>query len=241
MQHYRDQHPDWRVMHDSINAFRNNDRPWQTAAPDGLVFAGELFDDGPLHLLEIKSVHPEKVREWREGVPPSYYAQTQWQMDTLGVDTCVVAMSSGYELFDRKPREYVIEYDLACAEWLRGQALKFLDMLDMDIEPAADYNLACDREVLRHKHPVIDDSGVEIPDDLARQYLAALAAADTAVDAKARWSAELAAFLGDSKKATWQGVTLGSRKAGRNGNPPSFSAAPKLADRATELLNPKAA
>lgn len=219
----------------STGTWRNNDRPWQTANPDRLTFPGELIDDGPDGVLEIKSVHPEKVYEWRDGVPAYYLVQVVWQLDTLALPTGVVAMSSGYELFDRKPREYVVEWDEQTALWLRQKASEFLDMCAMGIEPPADFNRQCDRDVLRHKHPVIEDAGVEIPRELAEPFLRAIAAAKEIDGNKARWSAELANFLGDAKKATYQGVTLGSRRSGKNG--PYFATAARL--NPADLLNPK--
>lgn len=222
-------HPEWAVA--STGTWQHATESWALAQPDGVVHV-----DGRLALLEIKTARDHWM--WaRDGVPVAYQAQVQWQMWVTGASRCLVASCGGDELIDMKPAETWIDADEGVQRWLAREGRLFLDSLDLGIAPAADYRRAEDRTALRWQHPtVVDDPGVEIPDEIAGAFLAAIGAHDVAESAKAVAAAELAAFLGDSKKATWRGVTLGTRRKGRGDGPPTFSTAPKLADKASDLL-----
>ncbi len=236
---YAAKHPEWIVA--ETGTWQHNLRTWQTASPDALLIPdnGEMFpEQEPTELLEIKTT--ADMREWNEGIPDYYGVQGMWQLDTLGLQRVTFAVCGPFELFDRRPKEYVLEYDPRVAAQLREAAIRFMESLELGIEPDPDYTTEPDRLALRWQHTEIRDEGLEIPDEIAVPYLTALAETNRIDGDKARWSAELAAFLGDRKKATWNGHTLGTRKNGRGDNPPSFSAAPKLADKAADILNPKA-
>lgn len=229
---------EWIVA--ETGTWRHNLRDWQTANPDGLLIADSTDlafpNQEPTALLEIKT--SADMRDWNDGIPPYYQAQAQWQMDVTGLRQVVFAVCGPFELFDRRPREIPLDYDPQAAARLRELALRFIQSLELGIEPDPDYTASPDRDALRWQHTaIVDTPGLDIPDEIAVPYLEALTAEKAATAGKARWSAELAAFMGDRRKANWRGTTLGTRKNGVGDKPPSFSAAPKLADKASDLLN----
>ena len=225
--------PDWYVA--TTGTWQHSVRPWQTANPDALIHESGFVDSEPSALLEIKTA--ADLREWSDGVPDYYQCQAQWQMDVTGIRKVIFAVCGPFELFDRRPKEYVIEYDPKAAARLREAAIRFTESLELDIAPDEDLTTEPDRLAIRFQHTaVIDNPPVDLPDEIAIPYLTALAETKRIEGDKARWSAEVAKYLGDSKAAAWHGITLGTR---RKTDPPSFSAAKGIADKAPDLLNPK--
>ena len=226
-------HPEVAVL--TTGTWQHNMRTWQTANPDALIY-DPLDPLDPDALLEIKTA--ADLREWSDGVPDYYQCQAQWQMDVTGIRSVIFAVCGPFELFDRRPKEYVISYDPIAAARLREAAIRFTESLELDIAPDEDLTTEPDRLAIRFQHTaVIDNPPVDLPDEIAIPYLTALAETKRIEGDKARWSAEVAKYLGDSKAAAWHGVTLGTR---RKTDPPSFSAAKGIADKAPDLLNPKA-
>lgn len=233
---FTDAHPEWIVA--ETGAWRHVDRTWQTAAPDRLLIPddGELLpEQEPTALLEIKTAHD--LNTWGDTPPDHYLAQCMWQMDCIGVHRTILAVCGPFELFDRRPREYVIDYQPGYADALRTTALAFLDTLDLDIEPDPDYRREDDRLTARWKHTAIIDDSLDVPDEVAVPWLWALGEAKRIDGDKSAAAAELAAFVGDAKTVVWRGTTIGSRRKGRSGQPPTFSAAKGIADKAIDLLN----
>ena len=236
---YADAHQELRV--EETGTWQHSHRVWQTANPDALIYDDTPAGPGrcvehPTTLLEIKTA--ADLREWSDGVPDYYQCQAQWQMDVTGIRKVIFAVCGPFELFDRRPKEYEIQYDPQAAARLREAAIRFTESLELDIAPDEDLTTEPDRLAIRFQHTaVIDNPPVDLPDEIAIPYLTALAETKRIEGDKARWSAEVAKYLGDSKAAAWHGVTLGTR---RRTDPPSFSAAKGIADRAPDLLNPKA-
>lgn len=223
--------PQWRV--EETGTWQHDTESWALASPDGLLHDA----DGLFALLEIKTAR-DYWPAWKDGVPGYYLAQVQWQMWVTGVTVTIVAACGPDQLMDMTPVLHTVDADPDVQAWLADEGRRFMDSLDLGIAPPADYRYPQDRQVLKYLHPtVVDDPGVEIPPEIARPFLIALGDHKAADDDKQRWTAELAAFLGDQKKATYRGVTLGSRRPGKGDKPPTFFTAPKLADRAHQLLD----
>lgn len=227
-----DLHPDWVV--ETTGTWQHATESWALASPDGLI--------GDDTLLEIKTAR-DYWRSWREGVPAGYQAQCQWQMWVTGRDRTVVAACGPDQLMDMTPELWTLHADPEVQSWLAREGAAFMESLDLGIAPPADYRYSQDRQVLRwqYRDIVADDPGIEVPDEIAEPFLSALRDFASAEEEKHLRTSELAAFMGEQKKATWRGVTLGSRKKGRGDSPPTFSAAPKLADKAHDLLRENAA
>lgn len=228
--HLADLHPEWDVR--PGGSWRHPRDGWATAAPDLLADV-----DGETVVVDIKTVRPDSVGKWRDGPPDYYVVQVMWQMHVTGARRALIAMSSGYELFDRRPRECWIGRDDALIDKLVARAQRLRIMLALGETPTPDLTIAGDRKAQRWQHPAITATDVVVPDDLAIPYLEALIAAAAADERKDVATAQLAAYVGDGKTATWRGTVLGGRRRVRGPNPPTFAAAKGLAAGAADLLN----
>lgn len=222
-------HPTLRV--ETTSTWAHLERPWQTADPDGEVW----HDDGTLELLEVKTA--SDMRDWgqpgTDEIPDHYYAQTQWQLDTIGARRVHVAVCGPFELFDRKPRYYIIDYDPEYARVLREKGLRFMQSLELGVEPVRRNTTDKAMLAVRWKNPVItDDPGLEIPDEIAEPYLATRGDCPTCAEAKDA-AATLLEYMGSAKKATYRGVTIANRVNGRAGAPPMLRAAKGIALKTT--------
>ena len=94
--------------------YRNDERPWQLANVDRLLYDDEFLPD-PVGILEVKTASAFDSWEWgkagTEDVPPYYRAQVMWYLDTLGLSTAWLAVLIGGSDY----REYQIAYDPADA------------------------------------------------------------------------------------------------------------------------------
>ncbi|MBM4686460.1 hypothetical protein GS532_22605 [Rhodococcus hoagii] len=67
---------------------------------------------------------------------------------------------------------FVIDYNPREAAMLREKVLEFDAMLRAGIQPPANHDRDCDRLAVRYGNTaIVDDPGVEIPDELAELYL----------------------------------------------------------------------
>ncbi|MGW2095799.1 YqaJ viral recombinase family protein [Promicromonospora sukumoe] len=226
----RDNH-DWQIG--ETGTWAHGERTWQTANPDGLIY---LDEHGTMELLEIKTA--ADLHEWGDVPPIKYLVQCMWQMDVIGARRTHLAACGPFELFHRRPKMFVIDYSPIEAAMLRERVLEFDAQLRAGIQPPADHGRECDRLTVRYANTaIVDDPGVEIPDDLAEIYLAPYAEADRVEAAKKSGASRLLEFLGESKKATYRGVTIATRINGRGDKPPTLRAANGLAEKAADLLN----
>lgn len=235
--HIRDwvaeQNPEWRV--EKTGTWAHHDREWQTANPDALIFT-PVDDVEIVELLQIKT--DQNLHMWGDRPPLEYLVQVMWEMDVTGAKRCHIAACGPFELFNRKPRMFVIDYNPREAAMLRDRVMKFDANLRAGIQPPANHGNEADRLAVRYAHTaIVDDPGVEIPDELAELYLGPyVEKAD--IEARAKSGASrLLEYLGESKKATYRGVTIATRIAGRGDKPPTLRAANGLAEKAADLLN----
>lgn len=219
-QWFRDTHPGTTVLR--TGTWQHVDRPWQIATPDALI------DNGPepFELLECKT----SAKDWEWGdedtdqIAGYYLPQVQWSMDTLGAARCHVAVLTSYMVF----RHFVVDYDPGYAEWLRFEAEGFLASIDTGVAPDIDDHTETYKAV-RRLHPGIEDTEVEVPDDLAQAYAKAQADEKAATATKRGIVTQLAHLMGDARTArTATGALVAYRKTVR-GNTPHISPAPGLA------------
>lgn len=231
---FAEQHPHLTVVETGM--WVNNERTWQAATPDRLA----IDEDDVVAGVEAKS--DQHLRDWGEPgpdarVPLNYTVQTMWQMDALGLHRVYIPAVGPFELFNRRPKVFVIDYDAEIAEWVRTEYRNFLDDVAMGFEPPADYSAKPDRDALRWQYTAVeDDTALVLDDELAIEYLAAKAAEKVAKTAAEVATAKVAKALGTRKNATWNSEVIAHRKKGRGGGPPSLSAVSGLADRAQDLL-----
>lgn len=131
----------------------------------------------PVSVLEIKT--SGALDEWgddgSDDIPVAYRCQALWQMDVLGLNEARVALL----VSGRTYREYTVAYDPDDVALLRDAASDFLDSVDLGTPPDVDATAAT-ADALKHLHPDLDDTEVDIPVDIAGEYTAACAAYKTA-------------------------------------------------------------
>lgn len=146
------EHPEIE-LHET-GTWRHRDREWQRATPDRL--AGD-------RLLEVKT--SPTGEGWEDGVPLHYYCQIQWQLDTLGLSLCHVAvLISGHDY-----REYDVEYDADDAAAMREAAVEFLDSVRRGERPDIDSSTGT-YDTIRRQVDRLDDIDVDIPGPIASRY-----------------------------------------------------------------------
>lgn len=204
-----DQHPDWQVR--TTGTWVSGERPWQAASPDGLVidFPNHTFLD-PMALLECKSAHEDD--QWGEpgtdDIPVAYRCQVMWQMDTLGVDTCYLAVLTRHLNF----AEYVVRWNAAEAQILRRAGAEFMDSIEANERPDIDSHHQT-YAAIRSLHPLIDPIDVELDADTARAYCTTRAALKAAEDSERLAKSLVADALGNARRARFNGSTIAQRQA----------------------------
>lgn len=180
--------------------WHHRDRHWQRATPDLL---GNT-------LVEIKT-SPVSTG-WENGVPLHYYCQVQWQMDTLGLDSCYVAvLISGHDY-----REYLIEYDVDDAATMRAAAEKFLDDVRAGRRPPVESTEAT-YDTIRLQPDRYDEIDVEVSAAIAARYEICR---DSKVSAEAEYTAAkslLLDALGNGRNAVHLGRRIAYRTAHKDG------------------------
>lgn len=203
---FRDAHPEWRIR--PTGTWQNSERPWQTGNPDGLITLrrGRIVRS----LLECKTArYPD---EWGEPgtdeIPVHYRAQVLWYLDTLGLDTCHVAVLIGGSDY----REYLVTYDQAEAKILRRIGREFLASLARGERPPIDGHDST-RQVIRELHPDIESATVELSDACAHGLIVARADYDSANAVYVRARNHVADEMGDAHYAEWRGHRIADRRA----------------------------
>lgn len=213
------QNPEWTVRRTGM--WRSNTREWQFANPDRLALQGKQVKG-----IEIKIAGSGDG--WGEAgtdeIPVYYRAQVLWYMDVLGLDEWIVLVS----IAGQPPREYLVRYDVAEAEYLREEALAFRASLQLGERPDLDAH-SVTYQVLRELHPLIDDIDISVDPAIGDAYVTALEAFAIAEDTKAFATAALLDEMGTARRAIHGGRQIAMRIPGRNGSPPYLKATPPKA------------
>lgn len=208
---FADQLPDHHVA--ATGTWLHPQRPWQAATPDRLV----TTPGGDVELLECKT--SSIVENWgdpgTDEIPVYYRAQTIWQLDTLGLKRCHVAVLLPYLEF----RRYTVEFDEAEAQVMREAAQEFLDDLEHGNRPPID-DTAATYQVIRELCPDIDGESVEIPGELANSYTTSCNRRDFWTREKQRHTSTITDVMGSARYATHQGQRIAMRVPGKGLNPP---------------------
>lgn len=221
--------PTWTVA--DGGCWAHPERPDHTASPDGII----VTPAGEWELLEIKTA--EDIYTWGDTLLITYMVQVAWQMYVTGAKRVHVAACGPFELFNRRPKMFVIERNDADIAALVRRVEKFDAALKAGIQPAADHNRPSDQVAVRYGNTeIVDNPGLEIPDSLAVPYLDAYMREAEVKAAKAATGSQLLEYLGSQKKATYRGHTIATRINGRGDNPPTLRGVNGLAELATELL-----
>lgn len=208
--------------------WRNRERPWQVASPDrmsvDMAYPAQLehFQTPGHRTIYDAVVECKTAGNWESWGPdgtdeiPAYYrAQVVWQCDTLGVDTAYV----GVLLANLEFRGYVIHPTHEEIDLVRAEARDFLDSIAADQTPDIDEHGAT-YTVIRQLHPDIDrDSVLEVDEELAHEFVAAVTTSREAERAKDLAVNRLADAMGSSHKATAWGVKIAHRQTNGRGAP----------------------
>ena len=153
-------------------------------------------------------------RLWVDEPPAHYLASSMFQM------ACSPEMKRVHlaVLFGRPfdMRTFTIERDDALIAQIVAQCRDFYDSLHMDTPPDLDDTVAT-YEAVRAMHPDIDDEAVEIPRDLAHDYVTASLAAKDAETAERAAKTRLLDAMGRAKHATCDGAKVARRQPNRSG------------------------
>lgn len=182
---------------------------WAAATPDGVTSI-----DGELALVEAKSARD--LDEWgdpgTDQIPATYLIQCYWQMHVSGIHRCYVPILGTFLDF----AEYVVDYDAEIGAALEQRCRDFMESLRDDAPPAIDDSKPT-YEALRKLYRSIDDSEVELDEDLAVRYLDAInLRKDFEADERLAKSQVLEA-LGTSRYGVVNGVRVCRRQANRTG------------------------
>ncbi|MFE9886819.1 YqaJ viral recombinase family protein [Streptomyces scopuliridis] len=224
----------------STGTWRHAEREWQRATPDRLLVAScdcglhqadccDPKDCGPCcercptcltlalppsALLEVKTSPfgdgwgPSGSDE----IPVHYRCQVQWQLDTLGLKTCHVALLIGGWDY----REYVIEYDETDAKVMRGAAERFLDDVRRGVRPPID-GADATYQTIRVQPNGREDVDVEIPLGLAVRFDLAQEQAKSAGEELTAARGEVLDCIGGGHRAVCEGRRIAYRTVNADG------------------------
>lgn len=170
-------------------------RPWQLATPDRLVYL--LDSPVPAAVLECKWT--STWDGWGEAgtaaIPVYYRTQVLWQCDVVGVDEWHLAVlgPSGF-------RAYQGHRDDTDLKMMREAGRRFMDRLANQDQPPVDEHPAT-VTALRHLHPDLDDTEVEVPEQIAAAYRRAVAMRRLAEKVESRYEAQLRELMGPARRA----------------------------------------
>jgi putative phage-type endonuclease len=207
---FADQHPDWTIT--PTGTFQHPRESWMVASPDRLA----VHPSGHVELVQCKSAADST--EWgpdgSDEIPPGYDAQVQWEMLVTGLLRCHVAVITAYLEF----REYVIDFDPAKADFLRGEAAEFMASVAEGRRPDLDSHKQT-YEAVMLLHPQIRPEQVEVPPHVGEMYVEALAAFAEAEAQKRFASSMLANYMGEAQTAFHLGRPIARRQARKDGTP----------------------
>jgi len=197
---WQDEHPGHLAA--PAGTWRHRDREWQRATPDRLIYPHPATEfevpEQAVGLLEVKT--SPFGDDWgpsdSEEIPIYYRCQIQWQLDTLGLDVCHVALLvSGHDY-----REYTVAYDENDAKILRAAAERFLDDVRNGVRPPID-GATDTYQTIRVQPDGLEDRDVEIPAELVARWDKAYTAVATASADLTQIRGEVLDLIGTAKRA----------------------------------------
>lgn len=223
---FQRRHLDDGLLVSEAGTWRHVDRPWQIANPDGLIYPIADGENLPIDsLLEVKTARTDDGwgEEGTDEIPVYYRTQVLWYLDVFGLDLCHVAVLIGGSEY----REYKVTASADEAAFMRERAEEFLGTVDRDERPSIDAHDTT-YQIIRELHPDIEDAKLEVPAAIAVPYLDANAAHKAAEDEKRRAASVLADFLGNARRAYYDGRQIAMRIS-KGGNVPHLQATPQKA------------
>ncbi|MER7517840.1 lambda-exonuclease family protein [Streptomyces sp. NPDC126499] len=210
---WQDEHEGYCV--EPTGTWRHRHRDWQRATPDRILTTSQ---GAVTELLEVKT--SPTGEGWENGVPLHYYCQIQWQLDTLGLQRCHVAvLISGHDY-----REHVVEYDETDAKLMRERAERFLDSVRNGQRPDIDASTST-YDTLRRQVDRFTAEDVEIPGPIASRYEVTHQQLKAAETEHTHAKSLLLDALGGGRNATHLGRRIAYRTAHEDGTTRSLQPA----------------
>lgn len=199
-------HPEFHVTAGGL--YRHGDDSRWMATPDGLAYEGDPESGEPVAVVQVKTAgsREEWGEEGTDQIPPYYVAQVRWEMHVMGVDTAFVPV-----LFNgRTYREYIVEQDDVDVALMVQEAEAFWQRIVDGDPPDVDWRPATTL-ALKRLHPDVEDTEVEIPADLIRQWQAADEQIREAKRAKDEAENRIRNLLGKAARGTVNGRKVVTR------------------------------
>lgn len=211
---WHDQHPEYMVTKQPL--FTKDD--WAAATPDAVAILGGTQEDYPglmpRVLVEAKSARD--LDEWgdpgTDQIPTEYLVQCYWQMHVSGIHRCCVPVIGAFLDFT----EYVVDYDPVVGAELERRCLAFMDSLAWDEAPDLDEHPAT-YDALRKVYRTLDDSQVELPHDVAVEYLDAINARKAAEGRERHAKSQVIELVGTARYGVVGDTRVVRRQANRTG------------------------
>ncbi len=183
------------------------------ASPDRIVWLDES------RCLEVKTSTADDQwgAEGTDQIPPHYFVQCQWQMECTGTRVCHVALLDAWLTF----RQYVVEYDPQEAAGLRAEAAAFMDSLPWGATPQRpDLDAhGATYQAIRQLHPGIEDRDVQVPSDVAFEFLESRQGLKAAERYAQLCTTRIAELMGTARRARYHDHTIATRQAKGDGTP----------------------
>lgn len=212
---FAEAHPEYRVL--PGGSWRNKDREWQLANPDGRLLN---LETGEFEILEVKTSMTGVG--WGLGptdIPAKYVAQVRWYLDTFGFQSAWIVVLIGLGDY----REYRIHADPAKTIEMRDAGSGFTHSLQAGIAPPIDggedtYTFLRERNM----SIVVKGEGSKVDLDaelveLVQESKANLAHAESEM---LRAKGHLLAHMGTAKTAVFGDKIIAARQAKGEGGVP---------------------
>lgn len=195
-----DQHPE--VETHATQLYKEQGE-WAAATPDLHATSSE-----GIVVMDAKTAARDD--DWGDEPPAYYLAQMVWQMWACDADVAYIAVLFGSRGLSFE--EYRIERDRGLEAQIVTQCRDFYDSLQMDVPPKLDDTVAT-YEAVRAQHPDIDrDLDVEIPRDLAHEYVDSRNALKDAEARERSAKTVLLDAMGRARIATCDGAKVARRQ-----------------------------
>ncbi len=216
---FADNHPEYAV--EASGSWIHRDRPWHGANPDRILSPVYEYEGGrvigdPEAILEIKTSMAGYGWE-NDRCPVKYVAQLRWYMECFGFEygyLAVLISLGDYREFlvPRDPNKPVVSMQTGDEEWYSIGGTEMLETVEEfyftlpgqltlegtppDIDGGTDTY-----ELIRERHPDINNVDIEVTRELADQLKAALEAEKSATAEAQRMKNTMLETLGKARRA----------------------------------------
>jgi putative phage-type endonuclease len=241
---FADNHPEFAV--ELSGSWVHQDRPWHGANPDRILAPVYTMDDGeellgePEAILEIKT--SMAGYGWENDLcPVKYVAQLRWYMEAFGFDygyLAVLISLGDYREFlvPRDPSKPVVSMQTGNEEWYSIGGTEMLEAVEEfynslpgqrtpeGTPPPIDGG-SDTYDLLRSRHPDIENFDVEVSVEVALEFRQALAAEKAALAEALRMKSLILEIMGKGRRAVVSSgdpgkpVVVARRQSKRGGKP----------------------